>query len=364
MTQERLEELDKDPVFKKQLRGLAAAREEYCSRAGWFGETHADTNLKRVAYFCLEFGLGEALPLYAGGLGVLAGDYLKAASDLAVPVVAVGLLYQEGNFRQMLDSMGQQQAVYSYNAPTNMPIRSVQAESGAWLYVTSDLPGRTVRFRIWQAQVGRVTLYLLDSNDPLNSPYDRGITSKFYGGGQEMRLVQEISLGICGWRLIEALGLEVDVCHLNEGHAAFVTLERARCFMEENELGFWEALWATRAGNVFTTHTPVAAGFDSFDPRLLLKYGQVYAERLGVTPDELGALGRRDFDDHNEPFNMAYLAARTCGTINGVSRLHGEVSREIFQVLYPRWPRCEVPVTHITNGVHVPSWDSPCADEA
>ena len=364
LTRERLEELDKDPVFKKQLRGLAAARGEYCSRAGWFGETHADTNLKRVAYFCLEFGLGEALPLYAGGLGVLAGDYLKAASDLAVPVVAVGLLYQEGYFRQMLDSTGQQQAVYPYYAPTNLPIRPVQAASGAWLYVTGDLPGRTVRFRIWQALVGRVTLYLLDSNDPLNSPYDRGITSKLYGGGQEMRLVQEIALGICGWRLIETLGLEVDVCHLNEGHAAFVTLERARCFMEKNGFDIWEALWATRAGNVFTTHTPVAAGFDTFDSQLLLKYGQVYAERLGVTPGELGALGRRDFDDHNEPFNMAYLAARTCGTINGVSRLHGEVSREIFQVLYPRWPRCEVPVTHITNGVHVPSWDSPWADEA
>ena len=364
VTRERLDELNKDPAFKEQLGGLVVAREEYCSRTGWFGETHADTHLKRVAYFCLEFGLGEALPLYAGGLGVLAGDYLKAASDLAVPVVAVGLLYQEGYFRQMLDSMGQQQAVYPYNAPTNLPIRPVQAASGAWLYVTSDLPGRAVRFRIWQAQVGRVTLYLLDSNDPLNSPYDRGITSKLYGGGQEMRLVQEIALGICGWRLIETLGLEVDVCHLNEGHAAFVTLERARCFMEESGLDFWEALWATRAGNVFTTHTPVTAGFDTFDPQLLLKYGQVYAERLGVTPDELGALGRKDSDDHNEPFNMAYLAARTCGTINGVSRLHGEVSREIFQVLYPRWPRCEVPVIYITNGVHVPSWDSPWADEA
>ena len=363
LTRKRLDELDKDPAFKEQLQGLTAAREEYCSRRGWFGQTHADTHLKRVAYFCMEFGLGEALPLYAGGLGVLAGDYLKAASDLAMPVVGVGLLYQEGYFRQMLDNMGLQQAVYPYNAPTNMPIQPVQAESGAWLYVTGNLPGRTVRFRIWKAQVGRVTLYLLDSNDPLNTPYDRGITSKLYGGGHEMRLVQEITLGICGWQLIETLGLEVDVCHLNEGHAAFVTLERARCLMEKNNLDFWEALTATRAGNVFTTHTPVAAGFDIFDPQLLLKYGQLYAKWLGVTPDELGALGRKDSNDHNEPFNMAYLAARTCGTINGVSRLHGEVSRKIFQGLYPRWPGCEVPVTHITNGVHVPSWDSSWADK-
>jgi starch phosphorylase len=221
-----------------------------------------------------------------------------------------------------------------------------------------------VRFRVWQAQVGRVTLYLLDSNDPLNSPSDRGITSKLYGGGQEMRLVQEIALGICGWRLIEALGLDIDICHLNEGHAAFVTLERARSCMERNKVDFWEALWATRVGNLFTTHTPVAAGFDSFSPELLRKYGTDYAQRLGVDFQELGALGRKDPGNQDEPLNMAYLAMRTCSTINGVSQLHGEVSRQLFRDLYPRWPVHQIPVTHVTNGVHLPTWNSPWADKA
>lgn len=211
--------------------------------------------------------------------------------------------------------------------------------------------------------MGRVSLYLLDSNNPLNSAPDRGITSKLYGGGEEMRLVQEIALGIGGWRLIETLGLEIDICHLNEGHAAFVTLERARCYMEKQQVDFWGALWATRPGNVFTTHTPVTAGFDTFPRDLLAKYGLVYADSLGVEPEELMTLGRRNGQDGNEPFNMAYLAARTCGMMNGVSRLHGEVSQGIFQDLYPHWPKHEVPVSYVTNGVHVPSWDSPWADE-
>jgi glycogen phosphorylase len=212
-------------------------------------------------------------------------------------------------------------------------------------------------------KVGRVSLYLLDSNDLLNSALDRGITGKLYGGGEEIRLVQEIVLGIGGWRLIEALGLEIDICHLNEGHAAFVTLERARYFMEKEQVSFWEALWATRPGNIFTTHTPVAAGFDTFSPDLLAKYGLVYARNLGVAPEELVALGRGNGKNGDETFNMAYLAARTCGMMNGVSRLHGKVSRGIFQSLYPSWPACEVPVSYVTNGVHVPSWDSPWADD-
>ena len=363
ITEDRLQALDQDSAFKTQVQQLLAAHKDYCSQLGWFGESHGDSALKHIAYFSMEFGLGEALPLYAGGLGILAGDYLKAASDLGVPVVAIGLLYQQGYFRQTLDADGWQQEIYSYNDPTSVPVRPVQAQDGAWLHVYSDFPGRRVRFRVWQAQVGKITLYLLDSNDPLNSPADRGITSKLYGGGRELRLVQEIALGICGWRLIEALGLEVDVCHLNEGHAAFVTLERARAFMQKNHCDFWTALSATRPGNVFTTHTPVAAGFDTFDQALLTKYAGKYADRLGVVPDRLLALGRINSHNGNEPFNMAYLAMRTCGMTNGVSRLHGEVSRGIFQALYPHWPRREVPVTHITNGVHMPTWDSPWADK-
>jgi starch phosphorylase len=239
----------------------------------------------------------------------------------------------------------------------------VPAPSGGWLRVSTNFPGRRVQFRIWQARVGRVTLYLLDSNDPANSPGDRGITGKLYGGGLELRLVQEIALGVCGWRLIEALGLEIDVCHLNEGHAAFVAVERARRFMERHAVDFLEAVWATRAGNVFTTHTPVLAAFDTFPPELILKYSIDYARALGVDPRELGALGRRNPEDDDEPFNMTYLALRLCAHSNGVSRLHGEVSRRLFRDLYPSWPLGEVPVRHITNGVHVPTWDSPWADE-
>lgn len=362
VSQQRLEQLAQDRGFRAELERLLQARRDYLAGAAWFGSAHPG-NDALIAYFSMEYGLAEALPLYSGGLGVLAGDHLKTASDLGVPLVAVGLLYQEGYFRQMLDARGRQLEVYPYNVPTSMPITPVRDAKGAWLGVPLELPGRALVLRVWQAQVGRVNLFLLDSNDPMNSPADRGITGKLYGGGVEMRLVQEVALGVGGWRALEALGLRPDVCHLNEGHAALVTLERARRFMQENRVDFWEALWATRAGNVFTTHTPVAAAFDTFPRALLAEYGSHYAEQLGVSQRELLALGRKHPDDGDEPFNMAYLAARTCSTINGVSRLHGAVSRRIFRDLYPRWPEREVPVSHITNGVHVPSWDSPWADE-
>lgn len=363
LSHERLEELNRSAQFKQQLDRLTEARNNYCECCGWFGDVHAEAKLRGIAYFSMEFGLGEALPLYAGGLGVLAGDYLKAASDLAVPVTAIGLLYQEGYFRQVLDGNGWQREIYPYNDSSMLPLRPVLTHNGIWLSIPIELPGRTVRLHVWEAQVGRISLYLLDSNNPLNSALDRGITSKLYGGGEEIRLVQEIVLGIGGWRLIEALGLAIDICHLNEGHAAFVTLERARCFQEKRQVGFWDALWATRPGNIFTTHTPVAAGFDTFPRELLTKYGLSYARDLGVAPEELVALGRSNGQDDHESFNMAYLAARTCGMMNGVSRLHGKVSQGIFQDLYPCWPECEVPVSYVTNGVHVPSWDSPWADE-
>jgi starch phosphorylase len=363
LTQERLHELEQDSEFKAHLMRLAEARKAYCEQPGWYGETHKEVGLKGIAYLSMEFGLGKALPLYAGGLGVLAGDFLKAASDLAMPVVGIGLLYHEGYFRQVLDADGWQKQFYPYNDPTILPIRPVHSSSGGWLHIGIHFPGRRVRFRVWQAQIGRLSLYLLDSNDPLNSPSDRGITTQLYGGGQERRLVQEIALGIGGWRLIEALGLDVDVCHLNEGHAAFLTLERASSHMAKSGLDFWEALWATRPGNIFTTHTPVAAGFDRFSLDLLLRYAGNYANHLGVELQELIGLGRRNPQDPDEPFNMAILAMRTCGAANGVSRLHGEVSKRIFQPLYPHWPQAEVPVSHVTNGIHMPSWDSSWADD-
>ena len=362
VSQTRLEQLAADAGFRTELERLVAARREYLTRRTWYDDAHAGCEM-RIAYFSMEYGLAEALPVYAGGLGILAGDHLKTASDLGVPLVAIGLLYQQGYFRQMLDDNGRQIELYPHNVPTSLPISPVRAADGAWLSVSLELPGRRLVLRVWRAQVGRVPLYLLDSNDPMNSPADRGITSQLYGGDEETRLIQEMVLGIGGWRALEVLGVEPDVCHLNEGHAAMVTIERARSYMQRHGVGFREALWATRAGNVFTTHTPVPAGFDTFRIELLAKYGGAYATQLGVEPATLLALGRRRAHDDDEPFNMAYLAARTCGRINGVSRLHGAVSRWIFRELYPRWPVPEVPVDHITNGVHVSSWDSPWADQ-
>ncbi len=362
LSPERMRELAQDATFRGELERLVQARQEYLERSSWYDKI-PNARKVPVAYFSMEFGLSEALPLYAGGLGILAGDHLKASSDLGVPLVGVGLLYQEGYFRQTLDTGGRQLETYPYNDTTSLPIVPAEIGAGGWLHVSIEFPGRLVRFRVWQVRVGRVLLYLLDSNDPLNSPRDRGITSRLYGGGQELRLVQEIALGIGGWRTLEALGLAVEVCHLNEGHAAFVTIERARAYMQSHGVDFWEALWATRVGNVFTTHTPVPAGFDSYDPALLARYGGDYVAGFGVSAKELMALGRKNMADTGEAFNMAYLAARTCGVINGVSRLHGQVSQRIFQGLYPRWPQCDVPVVHVTNGVHVPTWDSAWADE-
>ena len=234
--------------------------------------------------------------------------------------------------------------------------------NGEWLRIRLNFPGRALWLRVWVAKVGRVNLYLLDSNDPVNSPADRGITSELYGGGPELRLQQEIVLGIGGWRTLRALSIEPEVCHLNEGHAALAVIERARSFMQSQKQPFNVALAATRMGNVFTTHTPVEAGFDSFAPDLIGYYLGNYASEIGIGLGGFLALGRRDPADEQEPLNMAYLALRGSGNVNGVSRLHGEVSRRIFQPLFPRWPQWEVPVTFITNGVHMPSWDSQAAD--
>ena len=358
----RLGELCRDATFSQTLAHAIEEHRHYLSEPGWYAQQTSAGDSKQIAYFSMEFGLSEALALYAGGLGVLAGDYLKTASDMGVPVLGVGLLYQEGYFRQSIDAMGRQQEAYPYNDPTSLPIQPTFGQDGAWLKIPLALPGRTLYLRVWQAIVGRTSLYLLDSNDLLNGASDRGITSKLYGGGSEMRLLQEVVLGIGGWATLEALAINVDVCHLNEGHAALLVLERARRFMHQKGTSFQEAWWATRAGNVFTTHTPVAAGFDVFSAELVLKYARGYLDDCRLTSHELLALGRRNPSDADEPFNMAFLALRGCAQANGVSRLHGEVSRRLFSDLYPRWPVQEIPVGHVTNGVHVPSWDSMWSD--
>ena len=359
---ERLEALAADAPFRERLATILAARQRYSAMAKPTDEPAPPA----TAYFSMEFGLSEALPLYAGGLGVLAGDLLKAASDVGVPMVGVGLLYQEGYFRQVLDAQGRQQELYPYNDPTVLPIQPALSPSGGWLMVSVDLPGRALWLRVWRANVGNVPLYLLDSNAPLNDAADRGITGKLYAEGLETRLCQEIVLGIGGWRLLEALGVPVGACHINEGHAAFVVLERVRGAMRAAGLSFRAALWATRAGNIFTSHTPVAAGFDAFPIPLLAKYfpeGRGYLADLGIGFDELLTLGRPSSQPTAEPFLPAYLALHGAGHVNGVSRLHAATSRRLFLPLFPRLPEPDVPVDYVTNGVHVPSWDSRWADE-
>jgi starch phosphorylase len=362
VSDKRLQQLAADPAVRELGRTLFEAHRAAVEAPAWFQNTHADAPLSTIAYFSMEFMLSEALPIYSGGLGNVAGDQLKAASDLGVPVAGVGILYQQGYFRQVLDQEGGQRALYPYNDPGQMPVMPVRNAEGEWLRLELQFPGRSLWLRAWEVRVGRLRLYLLDSNDPVNLPADRGITSELYGGGAELRLQQEIVLGIGGWRLLHALGMHPEVCHLNEGHAALAVLERARDFMGATGQPFDVALAATRVGNLFTTHTAVPAGFDVFDAGLVHTYLGRYADEIGIGTDGLLALGRRDPRDGGEALNMAYLAIRGSGTVNGVSRLHGAVSRRLFQSLFPRWPEDEVPVGYVTNGVHVPTWDSAEAD--
>ena len=364
VSRKKLQRVLAEPAFRKQVDDLVQARRESAQAPAWFQKSHPRVALNAVAYFSMEFMLSEALPIYSGGLGNVAGDQLKAASDLGVPVIGVGLLFSEGYFRQVIDRDGAQQALYPFNDPGQLPITPLRDDSGEWVRLEIVLPGYSVWLRAWQAQIGRVKLYLLDSNDAANYPAHRGITSELYGGGPELRLQQELLLGIGGWRLLGALGIQPQVCHLNEGHAAFAVLERARDFMRESELPFNIALSVTRAGNLFTTHTAVAAGFDRFAPALIEQYLGGYAQqKLGIPLHDLLALGRSNPGDSSEPFNMAYLAVRGSGAVNGVSRLHGKVSRQLFGPLFPHWPQPDIPVGSVTNGIHTPTWDSAMADD-
>ena len=363
-SRDRIAQMLADPAFRKKADGLVEASRQAALTPSWFARSHPGAPLTCAAYFSMEFMLSEALPIYSGGLGNVAGDQLKAASDLGVPVVGVGLLYQQGYFRQAIAENGEQQALYPYNDPGQLPVTPYRLANGEWMRLEIALPGYSVWLRVWQVQVGRVRLYLMDSNDAANFPVHRGITSELYGGGPELRLKQELLLGLGGWRLLRALELKPEICHLNEGHAAFAVLERARSFMEDTGQPFDAALAATRAGNLFTTHTAVAAGFDRFSPGLMAQYLGRYAQnKLHIPFEALMALGRENAGDSQEDFNMAHLAIRGSGAVNGVSRLHGQVSRRLFQPLFPRWPEDEVPIGHVTNGVHVPTWDSAPADE-
>jgi starch phosphorylase len=350
--------------FQSILSGLIARKRKFFSADAWFQTTHPGAALSTIAYFSMEFMLTEALPIYSGGLGNVAGDQMKAASDLGVPVIGVGLLWGQGYFRQDFDADGNQRALYPVNDPDQMPIQPVRRANGEWLRIQLHLTGARIWLRCWQVLVGRTTLYLLDANDFANTAAQRCITSELYGGDAEMRLKQEIVLGIGGWRLLREIGLNPEVCHLNEGHAAFAVLERARYYMADHHVSFELALTITRAGNMFTTHTAVPAGFDRFSPDLCRKHLEHYAkDELAMPMEKLLALGRQNPEDDSEPLNMAYLALRGSGQVNGVSKLHGVVSRQIFQPLFARWPQDEVPIGSVTNGIHVPTWDSTGADE-
>lgn len=363
VSKEKLERMFDEPQFRQTVEELVQAHRNEEQAPAWFQRHYSHSPLSCTAFFSMEFMLSEALPIYSGGLGNVAGDQLKSASDLGVPVAAIGLLYQRGYFRQVIDKDGVQQALYPYNDPMQLPITPLRKPNGEWLRLEIQMPGWSLWIRTWQVKVGRLRLYLLDSNDPANYPAHRGVTSELYGGGTELRLKQEMILGIGGWRLLEQLNLAPEVCHLNEGHAAFAILERAYCFMKASGQPFHIALEVTRAGNLFTTHTAVPAGFDRFPPALIEQYLKTYSEKkLKIPLKDLLALGRLNPNDPEEHFNMAYLAIRGSGAISGVSRLHGSVSKDLFARHFPRWPLKEIPVGYVTNGVHMPSWDSAAAD--
>ncbi|MFC4873536.1 alpha-glucan family phosphorylase [Negadavirga shengliensis] len=364
VSKEKLEKTLKEPGFLEEVQTLWESKVRFHKEEAWFQKYHSDSPLSCVAYFSMEYMLDEALPIYAGGLGNVAGDQLKAASDLGIPLVAVGLFYQQGYFRQSIDENGKQQAYFPHTDPGQVPIIPLRKENGEWLRLKIEMDGNTIWLRTWQVQVGRVRLYLMDSNDPANFPMHRCITNELYGGGPENRIRQEIILGIGGWRLLRAIGHHPEVCHLNEGHAAFLVLERARDLMNAYQLTFEEALATGRAGNLFTTHTAVPAGFDHFSPELLRQYlGEYVSNHLQIDFSRFLALGKLNTENASGHFNMAYLAIRGSGAVNGVSRLHGEVSRRLFSKLFPRFPFHEIPIGHVTNGVHMPSWDSKRADK-
>jgi len=359
--QARLEEAAKDDGFLSHLEGVYQHYKTYMAAATtWFRRTYGLTPEKPlIAYFCAEFGVTECLSIFAGGLGVLAGDHLKSASDLGLPLAGVGLLYQQGYFRQYLNEAGRQQEAYIDNDFHNLPLKLEHRADGAPITISVGYPGRTVYAQVWRAQVGRVPLYLLDTNIPANTqPEDRDITDQLYGGDNEMRLRQEIMLGIGGYRALLALGIEPTVCHINEGHSAFLGLERIRRLMETQRLPFAEAREAASAGLVFTTHTPVPAGHDYFPPELMDRYFADYRQQLGISRYDLLALGRQDPNAGDERFCMTVLALKLSAFSNGVSKLHGQVSRQMWQRIWPGVPDDEIPIGHVTNGVHVRSWIS------
>ncbi len=351
---ERLEELAAAPLFLRQYDAVLMALDADLSNGHlWFPAQYPDLTARPVAYFSAEFGLHRSLPTYAGGLGVLAGDHCKEASDIGLPFVAVGFLYEMGYFRQRITSDGWQEAIYPRFKPEEVAIREALCDDGECLFVPVEVGERTVQLQVWHVQVGCTRLYLMDADNDLNTPWDRELTARLYGGDQEMRIQQEIVLGIGGVRVLRALGSDPLVFHLNEGHSAFLVLERVRELVEAGQ-SFDEARQAVRATTVFTTHTPVLAGHDVFPFHLVDKYFRTYWPRLELSREQFLELGSHAGE--RQGFNMTALALRMCEQCNGVSKLHGEVARRMFQSIWPDKPVEQVPISHVTNGIHVPAW--------
>jgi starch phosphorylase len=359
MTQERLEELAADDSFVSQLRRAQQRLNDYMNRTSWYTRQYqTPCSDPVIAYFSMEFGLTESLQIYSGGLGILSGDHLKSASDLGIPLVGVGLLYQKGYFHQYLNADGWQQESYPINDFYNLPLVLQRDEKGDPILVKVAYPGRDVHAQIWRASVGRVQLYLLDTNIAVNNQEDQDIADYLYGGDAELRLQQEIMLGIGGIRALKAVGIHPTVFHMNEGHSAFLSLERVRALMQEHNLTFAQAQELTKASALFTTHTNVPAGIDRFPADLIGRYFGHYYGELGLNHDQFLALGRQNPNDPYEPFNMAILAFRMAAFANGVSKLHGVVARKMWQGVWPNVPPEEIPIGSITNGVHQASFIS------
>jgi len=350
---ERLEALAHDAAFKRYLGEVRDELQRYLDGERWF-QSRGESPLKLVAYFSPEFGIAEAVPQYSGGLGVLAGDHLKSSSDLGVPLVGVGLLYRHGYFRQSLDADGWQQERYPLLDPHVMALRPCDD-----VRISVDIAGVPLVAQVWQANVGRVPLYFLDADVDDNPDDVRAVTDRLYGGDVEHRLRQEILLGVGGVRALQAVGVEAQVFHTNEGHAGFLGLERIRQLVTDQGLSYPEAIEAVRAGCIFTTHTPVPAGIDRFPRELMDKYFSAWCSEVGAGVDDLMALGHRPGDAPDERFNMAVMGLRLAGRSNGVAQLHGEVSRKMFADLWPDIPPEEAPIISITNGVHAHTWVSP-----
>lgn len=360
VSQERLEMASKDSEFLKEYDKNVENFENYInSKNTWFSEKYPNNKNDLIAYFSAEYGLDETIPIYSGGLGILSGDHLKSASDLGIPLVAVGLLYKSGYFNQKIDGNGIQQSEYNEIEINNLPINPVKNENGQDLIIFVKFPRRRLYLKVWQVNVGRVKLYLLDSDIDENNPEDRDVTLKLYGGDQEMRIRQEIVLGMAGVSLLKTLGLNPTVYHMNEGHSAFLTLELTKDIIEEKHVSFDIARDITTSKTVFTTHTPVPAGNDIFPIDLVEKYFKDFWPKLGLDREQFLKLGMKPCEELEPGFNMGILALKIAGKKNGVSKLHGAVSRELFGEVWPHIAANESPITYVTNGIHTCSWLAP-----